>query len=311
MHDKVFVTCAVTGGGDTVGKHPAIPVTPAEIARAAIEAREAGAAIAHIHVRDPATGKPSRDIRLYREVVERIRASGSDILINLTCGAGGRYIPSEIDPRAAAEGSTLAQPADRVAHILELKPEICSLDVATMNMGEFVFMNTPPHLREMARLIRSVGTKPELEVFDAGHVRLAEQLVREGLIDPPPLFQVVLGVAWGAPATPQSMAHLSTLLPPGACWAGFGISRMQFPLVAQAVLLGGHVRVGLEDNLYIEKGVYAKNNAQLVEKAVAIVRMIGAEIASPDDVRRLLGLRGADRMTVGAQRSSPATVEGH
>ncbi|MCC6470128.1 MAG: 3-keto-5-aminohexanoate cleavage protein [Alphaproteobacteria bacterium] len=292
MREKVFITCAVTGGGDTVGKHPAIPVTPEQIATAAIEAGEAGAAIAHIHVRDPKTGKPSRDIRLYREVVERIRASNSRIVINLTCGAGGRYVPDQADPCRGAPGSTVAPPLDRVAHVVELKPEICSLDCATMNMGEFVFMNTPAHLRQMAKAIRDAGTKPELEVFDVGHLQLARRLVEDGLIAPPALFQIVLGVAWGAPATPQAMAYMSTLVPPGAHWASFGISRMQFPMVAQTVLLGGHVRVGLEDNLYIERGVLAKNNAALVEKAVKIVRLMGVEVASPAEVRAELGLRG-------------------
>lgn len=292
MREKVFITCAVTGGGDTVGKHPAIPVTPEQIATAAIEAGEAGAAIAHIHVRDPQTGKPSRDIRLYREVVERIRASNSRIVINLTCGAGGRYVPDPADPRRGAPESTVAPPLDRVAHVVELKPEICSLDCATMNMGEFVFMNTPAHLRQMAQAIRDAGTKPELEVFDVGQVQLARRLVEDGLIAPPALFQIVLGVAWGAPATPQAMAYMSTLIPPGAHWASFGISRMQFPMVAQTVLLGGHVRVGLEDNLYIERGVLAKNNAALVEKAVKIVRLLGVEVASPAEVRAELGLRG-------------------
>jgi uncharacterized protein (DUF849 family) len=202
-------------------------------------------------------------------------------------------VPDPADPRRGGTGTTLAAPEDRVAHVVELKPEMCSLDCATMNMGEFAFMNTPAHLRRMAELIRSVGTKPELEVFDVGHIRLAERLVEDGLIAAPPLFQIVLGVAWGAPATPQAMAYMSTLIPKGAHWASFGIARMQFPMVAQAVLLGGHVRVGLEDNLYIERGVFARNNAELVEKAVRIVRLLGAEVASPDEVRAALGLRGA------------------
>jgi uncharacterized protein (DUF849 family) len=292
MREKVIVTCAVTGAGDTVDKHPAIPVTPEQIARAAIEAGEAGAAIAHIHVRDPATGKPSRDIRYYREVVERIRAGSSRIVINLTCGAGGRYIPDANDPKRGASGTTVTTPADRVSHVLELKPEVCSLDVATMNMGEYVFMNVPAHLREMAGLIRSVGTKPELEVFDGGHVRLANRLVEEGLIEAPPLYQIVLGVPWGMPATSEAMTFMKSQIPPGAHWAAFGISRMQFPMVAQTVLLGGHVRVGLEDNLYIEKGKLARDNAELVEKAVKIVRLLGADVLSPEDVRRDLGLRG-------------------
>jgi len=292
LREKVIVTCAVTGGGDTVGKHPAIPVTPEQIATAAIEAGEAGAAIAHIHVRHPETGAPSMELAYYREVVERIRASGSRIVINLTCGAGGRYVPSDNDPRQPAAGTTVATPDDRVSHVVELKPEVCSLDCGTMNMGDYVFMNTPAHLRRMAEQIRAVGTKPELEVFDIGHVRLARRLVDDGLIADPPLFQIVLGVAWALPATPEAMAYAAGLMPEGAHWASFGIGRMQFPMVAQAVLLGGHVRVGLEDNLYIAKGELARDNAQLVEKAVKIVRLLGAETASPDDARRELKLRG-------------------
>ncbi len=291
MQDKVIITCAVTGSGDTVGKHPAIPVTPEEIARAAIEAGEAGAAIAHIHVRDPKTGKPSRDVELFREVVERIRASDSDIVINLSCGAGGRYDPHPDDPRLHGPGSTMAQPVDRVRHVTELKPEICSLDVATMNMGEVAFVHVPRHLREMATLMRAAGAKPELEVFDTGHVRLARHLVDQGFIDRPPLFQIVLGVAWGAPQTPETMMHMKTLLPEGAHWAAFGISRMEYPMAAQAILLGGHIRVGLEDNLYVERGVFG-TNAQLVEKATRLVRLLGADVATPAEARAILGLRG-------------------
>jgi uncharacterized protein (DUF849 family) len=291
MQDKVIITCAVTGSGDTVGKHPAIPVTPEEIARAAIEAGEAGAAIAHIHVRDPKTGKPSRDVELFREVVERIRASDSDIVINLSCGAGGRYDPHPDDPRLHGPGSTMAQPADRVRHVTELKPEICSLDVATMNMGEVAFVHVPRHLREMATLMRAAGAKPELEVFDTGHIRLARHLVEQGHIDRPPLFQIVLGVAWGAPQTPATMMHMKSLLPDDAHWAAFGISRMEYPMAAQAILLGGHVRVGLEDNLYVERGVFG-TNAQLVEKATRLVRLLGADVATPAEARAILGLRG-------------------
>ena len=291
MRDKVIITCAVTGSGATVGKHPAIPVTPEEIARAAIEAGEAGAAIAHIHVRDPLTGRPSRDPALFREVVERIRASRSDIVLNLSCGAGGRYDPHPEDPLRHGPGSTMTQPAERMRHVTELKPEICSLDVGTMNMGEFAFVNIPRHLREMARLMRDAGAKPELEVFDAGHIRFAGQMVADGLVEVPPLFQIVLGVAWGAPQTPETMAFMKSLLPPGANWAAFGISRMEFPMAAQAVLLGGHVRVGLEDNLYVEKGVFG-SNAQLVEKAARLIRLLGPEVATPAEARAILGLRG-------------------
>ena len=291
MQDKIIITCAVTGSGDTVGKHPAIPVTPEEIANAAISAGEAGAAIAHIHVRDPKTGKPSRDPVLFREVVERVRASTSDIILNLSCGAGGRYDPGLDDPRQAGPLTTMALPADRVRHVTEMKPEMCSLDVATMNMGEVAFVHVPRHLREMAKLMREAGSKPELEVFDSGHLRLACRLIEEGLIDAPPLFQIVLGVAWGAPQTPEAMIYLKSLLPKGANWAAFGISRMEFPMAAQAVLLGGHVRVGLEDNLYVDRGVFG-SNAQLVEKAVKLIRLLGPEVATPAEARKLLGLRG-------------------
>ena len=291
MQNKVIITCAVTGSGATVDTHPAIPVTPEQIARAAIEAGEAGAAIAHIHVRNPKTGKASRDVALFREVVERIRASDSDIIINLSCGAGARYDPHPDDPRQHGPGSTMAAPADRVRHVTELKPELCSLDVATMNMGDFAFVHVPRHLREMATLMRAAGSKPELEVFDSGHIRLANQLVAEKVVDAPPLYQIVLGVAWGAPQTPETMAYMRSQLPPGANWAAFGISRMEFPMVAQAVLLGGHVRVGLEDNLWLEKGVPA-TNAQLVEKAARLIRLLGPEIATPAEARKMLQLRG-------------------
>lgn len=291
MQDKVIITCAVTGSGATVGKHPAIPVTPEEIARAVIEAGEAGAAVAHIHVRNPRTGAPSRDPALFRDVVERVRASRSDIILNLSCGAGGRYDPHPDDPRQHGPGSTMTLPAERVRHVTELKPEICSLDVGTMNMGEFAFVNIPRHLREMATLMRAAGAKPELEVFDSGHIRFASQMVADGLVDAPPLFQIVLGVAWGAPQTPETMAFMKSLLPKGAAWAAFGISRMEFPMAAQAVLLGGHVRIGLEDNLYVEKGVFG-SNAQLVEKAVKIIRLLGPEVATPAEARQMLKLRG-------------------
>ncbi len=291
MQDKVIITCAVTGSGDTVGKHPAIPVTPEEIANAAISAGEAGAAIAHIHVRDPKTGKPSRDAALFRDVVERVRASSSDIILNLSCGAGGRFDPGHEDPRQPGPLTTMALPADRVRHVTEMKPEMCSLDVATMNMGEVAFVHVPRHLREMAKLMREAGSKPELEVFDSGHLRLACRLIEDGVIDPPPLFQIVLGVAWGAPQTPAAMSYMTSLLPKDANWAAFGISRMEFPMAAQAVLLGGHVRVGLEDNLYVERGVFG-SNAQLVEKAVKLIRLLGPEVATPAEARKILKLRG-------------------
>jgi uncharacterized protein (DUF849 family) len=286
----VIVTCALTGGGDTVGKSPAVPVTPEQIAGSAIEAARAGAAIVHIHVRDPATGKPATDLALYREVVERIRAVDTDVILNLTTGAGARFIPSAADPKVGGEGTTLAAPELRVRHIEALRPEICTLDITTMNFGEFVFVNTPAHLRVMGRAVAAAGVLPELECFDSGNVRLALRLIEEGVLHPPAMFQLCLGVPWGAPATPESMLFMRSLLPAGAFWTGFGIGGAQFPMVAQAVLLGGHVRVGLEDNLYVERGVLAPSNAALVEKAVRIVRALDAEPATPAEARRILAL---------------------
>ena len=292
MLDKVMVTCAVTGGGDTAGKSKAVPVTPQQIADSALDAWRAGAAIVHIHVRDPETGKPSRDRRYYREVVERIRGSNTDVIINLTTGPGASFVPDQQDPSRGGPGTAMATPAERVAHILELQPEICSLDIATMNFGERVFMNTPAHLREMGKAIRESGTRPELECFDAGQVRLARQLIAEGALEAPALFQLCLGIGWGAGADTAAMSYMSSLVPEGSHWAAFGISRTQFPMVAQAVILGGHVRVGLEDNLYLARGKYANSNAELVEKAVKIIRLLGPEVMSPAEVRQMLGLRG-------------------
>jgi uncharacterized protein (DUF849 family) len=290
MTRKVIISCAVTGGGDTVRKHPGVPVTPEQIAASVIGAREAGAAIAHIHVRNPATGGPSQEVAHYREVVERVRAAGCDILLNLTTGPGSRFVPSDADPRVGGPGTTMTQPLERVRHVVELRPDICSLDVGSMNFGETGFVNTPAHLRIMAKAIAEAGVKPEIEAFEPGHVMLARRMVEDGHIASPPLFQLCLGVPWGAPATAESMMFMRNLLPAGALWAGFGISRMQFPMVAQAVILGGHVRVGLEDNLYIEPGVLAATNAVLVERAVQIVRALGEDVAAPSDARQILGL---------------------
>jgi uncharacterized protein (DUF849 family) len=242
-------------------------------------------------VRDPKTGKGSMEFDLYREVVERIRESGTDVIINLTTGAGARYVPSDNDPNVGGPGSTMATPENRVVHIQKLKPEICSLDIATMNFGDWAFMNLPSHLAKMAKAIREAGVKPELEVFDTGQVRLARKLIDDGTLDGEhPLFQLCLGIPWGAPASTDSMIFMKDLLPKNAMWAGFGISSMEMPMVAQACLLGGHCRVGLEDNLYIERGKFAPNTAALVEKAVAIVRALGEEPATPAQARELLGV---------------------
>lgn len=295
MARDVIISCAVTGGADTVGKNPAVPFTPEQIASSAIDAGKAGAAIVHIHVRDPQTGKQSLEVAHYREVVQRIRDSGSPIVINLTTGPGARYVPGEADPRVGGPGTNLISPQARVQHVEELRPEICSLDVGSMNFGETAFVNTPAHLRIMAKAIAVAGVRPELEVFEPGHVMLARQMITDGLIAAPALFQICLGIPWSAPATPESMIYMRDLLPSGSMWAAFGISRTEFPMVAQAVLLGGHVRVGLEDNLYIEHGVLAPSNAALVEKAARIIAVLGENVASPEFARGILGLGGTQK----------------
>ena len=263
---------------------------PRDIAREVIAAARAGAAIAHIHVRDPQTGSYSMELELYREVVGRIRDSGTDIVINLTTGAGARFIPGADDPRIGAPESSLAHPEARVAHVLDLKPELCSLDVATMNFGRHAMVNTPDHLARMAEMVQAAGVKPELEVFDLGHVRLARDLLDRGVIQGKPLFQLCLGIPWGADADARSMLCMKDSLPDGADWTAFGISRAQYPAVALAAAMGGHVRVGLEDNLYISRGKLAPGNAVLVERAVKLIEQLGANVASPADARRILGL---------------------
>jgi 3-dehydrocarnitine:acetyl-CoA trimethylamine transferase len=293
MQRKVMISCAVTGSADTPGRNPAVPVTPQQIAQSAIDAAGAGAAIVHIHVRDPQTTRPSMDIALYREVVDRVRASGIDVLINLTTGPGARFVPGEDDPERPGRGTTMKRPAERVRHVLELRPDICSLDMGSLNMGPHVFINTPAHLEAMAAAIRDAGVLPELEVFETGHLLLAKRMIETGHIKPPGMFQICLGISWGQPATPEAMSYMRTLLPPSSPWFAFGISLHQFPMAAQAVLLGGHPRVGLEDNLYLEKGKLAPSNAALVEKAARIVEILGDSVASPADARQMLGLKAA------------------
>jgi uncharacterized protein (DUF849 family) len=292
MNTEIIVTCAVTGAGDTVGRHPAIPVTPQQIADAVVDSANAGAAVAHIHVRDPETGKGSRDSRLYREVVERVRSRNVDIILNLTAGMGGDFELGDPDPKIAGPNTDLVGPLERLVHVEELRPEICTLDCGTLNFGDgnLIYISTPTYLRAGARRIRELGVKPELEVFDTGHLWFASQMHKEGLLDDPPLFQFCLGIPWGAPADTTTMKAMKDSLPPGAVWAGFGIGRMQMPMVAQAVLLGGNVRVGLEDNLYLGKGVFA-SNGQLVEKAIKIIELLGARPLTPAEARRKLGLR--------------------
>ena len=292
MSNDVIITCAVTGSHQNFQKHPDYPIAPKQIAASCLEARQAGAAIVHVHVRDPETGAPAGDTELYREVVERIRDTGSDVLINLTTGFGGRFSPSEDDPRRAGPGTSLIPPEQRVAHVEELKPEICSLDVGTFNFGASVFMNTPEHLRIMAARIKAAGIKPEIEVFEPGHIIFAKQMIEEGLIEDPPMFQLCLGILYASPATAEAMTFLCSLLPESARWSAFGVARWQFPIAEEAVAQGGNLRVGLEDNLYLAKGEYA-SNGQLVEKAAEIVRGGGAEPAEPARAREILGLAPA------------------
>lgn len=293
MPRKVMISCAVTGSADTPGRNPAVPVTPEQIALSAIEAAKAGAAIVHIHVRDPKTTRPSMDPALYREVVDRIRTSGSDVLINLTTGPGARFVPGVDDPQQPGPGTTIKTPAERVRHVIELKPDICSLDMGSMNMGPHVFINTPCHLEAMATAIRDAGVLPELEVFEAGHLLLAKRMIETGHVKPPGMFQICLGIAWAQPATPEAMSYMRSLLPANSSWFAFGISLHQFPMAAQAVLLGGHPRVGLEDNLYLEKGKLAPSNAALVEKVTKIIDVLGDVVATPAEARQILGLQAA------------------
>jgi uncharacterized protein (DUF849 family) len=291
MQRKVMIACAVTGSADTPSRNPAVPITPHEIAESAIDAAKSGACIVHIHVRDPQTTRASTDVALYREVVERIRESGTDVIINLTTGPGARFVPGVDDPLKPGPGSTLTLPTERVRHVVELMPEICSLDMGSMNMGGHVFINTPSHLEAMAVVIRDAGVTPELEVFETGHLLLAKRMIDTGHIRPPGLFQICLGISWGQPATLEALTYMRSLLPPECIWFAFGISLHQFPIAAQTVLLGGHVRVGLEDNLYLAKGQLAPSNAALVEKAVTIVDVLGDYVATPAEARLMLKMQ--------------------
>ena len=294
MNYEVIVTCAVTGAGDTLKRHPDVPVTPKQIAQAAIESAKAGASVAHIHVRDPDTGKGSRDPKLFAEVVDRVRSADTDVVINLTAGMGGDWVPSTDDPSLPGPGTDMIGPLERLTHVEELLPEICSLDCGTLNFGDGdnIYISTPPTLRKMAKLTKQWNVKPELEVFELGHIRFAKQMVAEGLIADPPMFQICLGIPWGADQSVDTMKVMKDDLPSGASWASFGISRMQMPMAAAAVAMGGNVRVGLEDNLYLDRGVLA-TNAQLVERVIEIIERMGARVLTPQQARNKLKLRGA------------------
>ncbi len=296
MNWDVFITAAITGAGATTDKSEHVPITPAQIAASAIEAAKAGAAVAHIHVRNPETGAASRDPALYREVVERIRASDTDVVINLTAGMGGDLVlggadtPLPLDMRF----TDMAGAEERVVHVTDLLPEICTLDCGSMNFaeGDYVMTNTPGMLRAMARRVQALGVRPEIEVFDAGHLVLAKQLVSEGLIDDPVMIQLCMGIPYGAPDDPLTLLSLVHNLPPGAVFSAFSIGRNQLPYVAMAALAGGNVRVGLEDNIWLSRGQKATNGT-LVERAVTILEGMNVRVMSPADVRRKLKLRGA------------------
>ena len=292
MNPNVIITCALTGAGDTVDKHPAIPVTPTQIAAAAVEAAKAGATVVHCHVRDPDTGKGSRDPALYREVMARIRDSGVDIIVNLTAGMGGDLeIGGGENPLAFGPATDLVGPLARLVHVEELLPDICTLDCGTLNFGDgdTIYVSTPAALRAGAKRITELGVKAELEIFDTGHLWFANQMIKEGLLRDP-LFQLCLGIPWGAPADTTTMKAMVDNLPASATWAAFGIGRMQMPMAAQAVLLGGHVRVGLEDNLWLDKGVPASNGS-LVERVIKLIECMGARPMSPAAGRVKMGLK--------------------
>jgi uncharacterized protein (DUF849 family) len=294
VNQDAFITCAVTGAGATTGASEHVPVAPEQIADSALAAARAGAAVVHIHVRDPETGRGSRDVALYRAVVERLRAADVDAVINLTAGMGGDLVLGGVDAPLPldAGGTDMAGAEERLAHVAELRPEICTLDCGSMNFaagGDYVMTNTPAMLRAMAARVQALGVRPELEVFDFGHLVMVGDLIRDGLIDDPALIQLCMGIPYGAPSDPFTFMALVARLPPGAVFSAFSIGRMQLPYVALAVLAGGNVRVGLEDNLYLSRGRLA-TNAELVERAVTILEGMNVRVLGPGEVRERLGL---------------------
>lgn len=293
MTHKVILTCAVTGENQYNRAHPYFPVTPQQIADEALEAERAGASCVHLHVRDPETGKGSRDPDLFYDMATRVKENGVKAVINITCGGGATFCPDPDDESRAGPGSDIASADERVKHIEMCRPEVCSLDVTTQNQLDgnksYVYLNTEYTLRKMAKRFQELGVKPEIEVFAPGDVLLANKMLEEGLFDGPPLYQVVMGTKWGLPATPETLIYMKNLLPRNAVWAAFGIARFQMPIVAQAALLGGNVRVGLEDNLYLSRGVFA-SNGELVERARTIIECLGYEVATPYEARNIMGL---------------------
>ena len=294
MSRKIILTCAVVGENAYNRAHPNFPITPRQIADAALEAEQAGASTVHLHVRDPKTGNGSRDPELFLEMATLTRQNGVTAIMNITCGGGGLFRPDPADEGRAGPGSDVASAEERVRHIEMALPEMCSIDVSTQNQmdgeTEYVYLNTQSTLRKMARRFQELGVKPEIEVFAPGDLLLANQMLADGLFDQPPMYQIVMGTRWGLPATAETMIYMRNLLPANAVWAAFGIARMQMPMVAQAVLLGGNVRVGLEDNLYLRRGQFA-TNGELVKRAREIIEHLGFEVATPNEARAMLGLR--------------------
>ena len=292
IHRPVILTCSVTGNLTSREQTPHLPVTPKEIARSALEAGDAGAAVIHLHVRDPETGAPSMEIAHYRETMTRIQDGNPDLILNITTGPGGRFVPSRDEPSRAGPGTTLLAPEKRVEHIALLRPEICTLDLNTMNSGKTVVINTPENVRRMAAIIREAGSRPEIELFDSGDVALLADLIEDGTIDGPPLCSLVTGVRYGFQPSPETVLYATKLLPSGSIWGAFGIGRAAFPMVAQSLLAGGHVRIGLEDTIYVDRGILARSNAELVTKARSIVEHLGSVTAKPSEARLILGLNG-------------------
>ncbi|AVQ35336.1 3-keto-5-aminohexanoate cleavage protein [Staphylococcus kloosii] len=288
--NKVMLTVALTGAGDTVEKNSNVPVTPEEIADSAIKCAKAGATVAHIHVRDPQTGKLSHNVELFKKAVELIRAADEDIIINITSGGGGDFIPNLENPEVGGVGTDMQTPEQRHEPVGKLLPEICTLDCGSVNMGDDVYLSPTNWLRKQAALIQKAGVKPELECFDTGHVSFAKQLIKEGLIDGQPLFQFCLGIPWGLENDPETIEYLKTRIPEDASWSAFGIGRLQLPTVEEVAKRGGNVRVGLEDNLYLSKGVKATNE-QLVERAKEILSELNIEPMTPQEAREYYNLR--------------------
>jgi uncharacterized protein (DUF849 family) len=288
---KTVITAAITGGATKPEETPFLPITPSQIAESSLEAAEAGAAIVHIHVRNPETGKPAIDLELYQETVDLIKKRNKELIINLTTGPGALYLPGESNLAQPKQGTVLLKPEIRVRHIEKIKPDICSIDFNTMHQaGEGIRINHRPVLAEMIKRVQSAGCKPELEIFDSGDLRIAQEFIKEDIIESPPLWQFAMGIKYGWPATPETLDYARRLLPSNSVWSAFGIGKMEMPFVAQSWIYGGHVRVGLEDNIYLEKGVLAKTNAELVAKAARIIKDLGGTIANTTEAREIYNL---------------------